>query len=293
MYKRSPSNDPEFKTLTIVADDFGYGLLRNEGILECLQASAVSCTSVLVNCKQTESGVKLLKRNGLSGNSGLHFNITEGAPICDPESITSLVNKNGKFLGKEAFWGSPNIEEGHVEMELCAQIRRFEQLFGFLPFRVDGHQHVHVHPKVVNIFAAVLRKLQILQTRVPLEHDLKCSHSSDRNSFHERIRSLALESKVIFNKRGIRYAQVFIGMNFMGSLMSVEGLICTLGEVFKVNQTCELMVHPGEKSCFVTDGFEGDNFCDEFSMSADRVHEMIVLLDERLREFYEKNNIKV
>jgi len=293
MYKRSPNHDPECKTLTIVADDFGYGLLRNEGILECLQASAVSCTSVLVNCKQTESGVKLLKRNGLSGNSGLHFNITEGAPICDPETIKSLVGNDGKFLGKETFWGSRDIEEGHVEMELCAQIRRFEQLFGFLPFRVDGHQHVHVHPKVVDVFAAVLRKFQILQTRVPSEHDLECAHSPERNNFHEKIHDLALKSKAVFDKSGVRYAQVFIGMNFMGRMMSAEGLIRTLGEIFTTNQTCELMVHPGGKSCCVTDGFEGDDFCDEFSMSADRVHEMTVLLDERLREFYEKINIKV
>ena len=83
--------------------------------------------------------------------------------------------------------------------------------------------------------------------------------------------------------------------------MNIERLQRCIGDGFKsqystqhhINNgrpTCELMVHPGKQ----TGNYGGcGNGPDDFSKSADRVHEMEILLSEDMRCFYQQSNIRL
>lgn len=278
------------KSLIIVADDFGYGFNKNKGIVECYLNKSISCISFLVNCKHTESGAKLIKDHEII--SGLHFNLTEGFPVSKPDKIPSLVSKEGKFLGKQGFWENKNIVAEHVKIELKCQLEKFQKLVGNLPSRVDGHQHVHIHPNVSKVFAEILAENKIKFTRLPLEYKgCKANHCETRMKFHNLIDDLASKSKKIFTSAGISICDCFIGMNFMGQLMDATSLQLILKDIFSKFTTCEFMVHPGYICDQYTDGFTDEKLADEFSMLTDREHEMKVLNSESMKKFYANENI--
>ena len=281
------------KTLVIVADDFGYGKDRNSAMLECFKTNSITTTSLLVNCKHSEAGAKLLARQQLP--VGLHFNLTEGGPVSKPELVASLVNEDGRFMGKQAFWAA-DVDPEHVRTELRSQIARFAALgTGAVPYRVDGHQHCHVHSDVVGPFADVLAEFSIKQTRLPLEFQIECKrglYSSARAAFHRLIAARSLDAKEVFERHGVHTAAAFVGMDFMGALMVEEDLKEVLAAVFDLHRSCEFMVHPGKAPCCAeSDGFTGESFADEFSRSLEREHELKVLQSDGMQKFYEENNV--
>ena len=64
----------------------------------------------------------------------------------------------------------------------------------------------------------------------------------------------------------------------------------TASQVFNITvKTCELMTHPGYM-CLPLDGGCGEG-ADEFSKSPDREHEIAVLSDPRLKQFFDDYRI--
>ena len=136
-----------------------------------------------VNGSTAASAVKKGQEVGLC--IGLHVNLSEGIPISNPKTIPSLVcEDHGKLLfrGKEGFIQAQRdciIELEDVERELRAQvnvafslfsqIERFIQLTGRIPPYFDGHQHVHVYPRLASVFAKVASEYGIVKTRFPSE----------------------------------------------------------------------------------------------------------------------------
>ena len=281
------------KQLKIVADDFGYGFARNHGIVDCFQRHAISAVSLLVNCKHSLHAVDLSKMHDIP--TGLHFNITEGFPISHPQTIPSLVTASGNFMGREAFWNNPKLIPWHVEEELLAQIEWFKRAFDKVPAHVDGHQHVHIHPKVVKVFSNVLRNYGIKYTRLPLEDKVSPADEDllpQRKQFHIFINSVANRAGKVFEGCNINITQTFIGLNFMGTAMTIEKLQQVLRSIYGCGITsCEMMVHPGYRCNRYTDGFAGDDMSDFFSCSLDREHEMNVLRSEEMLKFYNDEGI--
>lgn len=279
--------------LLIIADDFGYGKARNLGIVECFKKNSISAVSILANCKFTGHAIDLAQKHKIP--VGLHFNITEGYPLSDPQLVSSLVRSDGKFLGKTGFWTCSKIAPLHVELELNAQILWFEHVFGRKPLHVDGHQHVQVHVDVANVFAKLLHKHGIKRTRIPEEHSVSPSNarlSATRRTFHFKINSLAAKSFSTFNAFQLVKTEGFLGMNLMGKAMSIEILQEALKNFFVSGfTTCELMTHPGYKCDRYADGFAGEDFADAFSCSPEREHELRVLTSPDMLQFYKDKNI--
>ena len=83
----------------------------------------------------------------------------------------------------------------------------------------------------------------------------------------------------------------------MGKNMTVQRLKDALSDVFDLEgnfkngviRSCELMVHPGYP-CKSGGCGQGP---DDFSQSADRLHEMNIIQSEELFLFYKENNIQL
>ena len=88
--------------LIINADDFGFSLQRDAGILTSFTHGLLTHATLLVNGPTAIPAAKAAKLCGLP--IGLHLNLTEGYPLCNPNDIASLIDdKTGVFLGKFAF----------------------------------------------------------------------------------------------------------------------------------------------------------------------------------------------
>ncbi|XP_075754387.1 carbohydrate deacetylase isoform X3 [Pelodiscus sinensis] len=133
--------------LIVTGDDFGYCPRRNQGIVECFLAGAVSNVSLLVNGSAASDAAQLARRHNIP--IGLHANLSEGSPVCKALKNSSLLNKDGFFHGKMGFrtvLAKGLLKMSEVKQELMAQVDLFRELTGHIPHHMDGHQHVHVLP---------------------------------------------------------------------------------------------------------------------------------------------------
>ncbi|NXF03949.1 YDJC deacetylase, partial [Smithornis capensis] len=292
--------------LIITGDDFGYCPRRNQGIVDCFLAGAVSNVSLLVNGSAAADAAKLARRYNIP--IGLHANLSEGSPVCEMlKTNSSLLNQDGFFHGKMGFRtalskGLLNMSE--VKQELKAQVELFRELTGHLPPHMDGHQHVHVLPEVRHVFAEVLEEYGIKYTRVPIEPGL---HNCDwippsLMDFYLGVEEDSFNTVDVFTKHGIRWPDIYIGLSTMGKNMSVSSIWSAIDSAIQEvtsthptpqsrTVTIELMVHPGYPSVPPVGGCgEGP---DDFSQSWERLHELQTLIKPELRSHYKSRNIQL
>ncbi|XP_041344315.1 carbohydrate deacetylase isoform X1 [Pyrgilauda ruficollis] len=290
--------------LIVTGDDFGYCPRRNQGIVDCFLAGAVSNVSLLVNGSAAADAAKLARRYNIP--IGLHANLSEGSPVCEVlKTNSSLLNQDGFFHGKMGFRtalskGLLNMSE--VKQELKAQVELFHELTGHLPPHMDGHQHVHVLPEVRHVFAEVLEEYGIKYTRVPIEPGL---HNCDwippsLMDFYLGVEEDSFNTVDVFTKHGIRWPDIYIGLSTMGRNMSVSSIRSAIdsavlrlsaGAPRSSTATIELMVHPGYPSVPPVGGCgEGP---DDFSQSWERLHELQTLIKPELQSHYKSRNIQL
>ncbi|XP_065595362.1 carbohydrate deacetylase [Cyrtonyx montezumae] len=293
--------------LIVTGDDFGYCPRRNQGIVECFLARAVSNASLLVNGSAAAEAAELARRYNIP--IGLHANLSEGSPVCEVlKTNSSLLNEDGFFHGKMGFRtalskGLLNMSE--VKQELKAQVDLFRELTGHLPPHMDGHQHVHVLPEVRNVFAEVLEEYGIKYTRVPIEPGLHNCEWIEPSllDFYVGVEEDSLNTVDVFTKHGIRWTDVYIGLSTMGKNMSVSAvqnaidtaIVEVASRLPPLPQhravTMELMVHPGYPSTPPIGGCGGGP--DDFSQSWERLHELRTLTTPQLQSHFRARHIQL
>jgi predicted glycoside hydrolase/deacetylase ChbG (UPF0249 family) len=254
--------------LCVTADDLGYSVERDQGIVECsVKNGGLVCrASLLVNGASAMSGYKLARDNDLP--VGLHLNISEGSPCSPLSQVSTLVNKDGFFHGKTKYWSEDekgftvNLDEVKVEVE--AQISRFLEISnGHLPNHWDGHQHLHVRGDIGLAIHSVFSKLMLFRTRMPLYFTDASNYNisnplllplnnegkvdSARENFYKRISS---ETSTLRKKLSegnapqdqtycddlIDASKTFMGYSTMGKDCTEERIISALRECLRVLQ---------------------------------------------------------
>eukprot|EP01135_Chromosphaera_perkinsii_P008715 Nk52_evm48s1444 gene=Nk52_evmTU48s1444 len=171
--------------VVVTADDMGYSVSRNRGIVEAWLRGGVSGCSLMVNGAAVEDAIERVKldkkkKRGSDGSvdtektipCGLHLNLTEFRPVSGPigeeyeQGLGQFVGNNGYFLGKFGFRQAlMSQREGESSKgavyesllrEIRAQLDKFKALLGHYPAHVDGHQHVHVIPIVARAISEVI-----------------------------------------------------------------------------------------------------------------------------------------
>src|SRR5690242_10509363 len=84
------------KNLIVNADDLGWTDGVNRGIADAFHGGIVTSTSLLANGRAFGEAVKAAKAAPGLG-VGVHLNLSDGNPVADLESVTSLLNDDGEF----------------------------------------------------------------------------------------------------------------------------------------------------------------------------------------------------
>ena len=128
------------KNLIVNADDLGWTDGVNRGIVEAFRHGIVTSTSLLANGAAFAGGVEAV-RTAPGLGVGVHLNLSDGPPVADRETVTSLLNDDGEFAGgpgslllRRARRGLPLAE---VENEWDAQIQKIRDA-GIAPTDVAG-----------------------------------------------------------------------------------------------------------------------------------------------------------
>ena len=243
------------KNLIVNADDLGWTDGVNRGIVEAFHHGIVTSTSLLTNGAAFAGGVEAA-RSAPGLGVGVHLNLSDGPPVADRETVTSLLNNDGEFVGGPESLLLRRARRGlslaEVENEWDAQIQKVRDA-GISPTHLDGHKHVHMLPGLFEIALKLAKRHDIGAIRVSLEaSSLRAALSSGskqnagvvmKQGVQARgLKLLARDAREQAGRAGISTADYFCGIAQTGELTreGMEQFVKSLPE-----GTTELMCHPG------------------------------------------------
>ena len=237
--------------LIINADDFGLTRGINSVIAELHRSKALTSATLMATGPAFDDALSIAHANPTLG-VGCHIVLTDGTPVCHPETIPSLIGLDGKNFRPSLFGfvqallrGA--IREEDIEREALAQIQKLQRA-GIKISHLDTHKHTHLFPAVSRPLLRLAAKCSIGAIRNPFEP--AWSSRLAPNSYSRRLKFHALS---VLNKQSflalpelsngnVVITNGTIGVSATGQLdaTSLHTLLHALPE-----GTWELVCHPG------------------------------------------------
>lgn len=241
------------RMLIVTADDVGLHPGMTEGAIRAHREGIVTACSVVANGTAFDDAVVRL-RDVPSLEVGVHLTLVEERPLTSirfPKKYTSFVPL---YLARA-------ISIHAIESELRAQIERV-LTSGLRITHLNGHQHLHLLPRIFRVVRALAREYAIPYVRIVDDHGVTARpFSMNALSFlGRRARKTGLT-----NDRTIGVNDRTIGVAEAGHLEDVVPLLD------HVRGVTELVTHPGIGVSGYAWGYDWDR-------------EMRALCDPRLRE---------
>ena len=229
-------------TPALHADDLGLAPGVDQAILTLMGTGQLDGASLLVDGPSSETAVARWKGLPSRPPLTLHLCLSEGP---QPEHCPDLPASFGQLL-LASFWPAHGRRlRPQLEQSISHQIRRYRQLCGEPAHRVDGHQHIHLVPLVLDV---VLQQPDIhwirtttepLPSHLPLKLWLFTLHGGGMLKWLI-LRLLTAIARPRLKAAGIATNPLFAGVLFTGR-MAGEPLEAAINEL---NDGDLVLAHP-------------------------------------------------
>ena len=194
------------RVLAVCADDVGLVEGVAPTVLELAAAGRLNCASCLTAAPGWRAEAALLARAPASLELGLHFNLSEGAPLsAELRSRWPTLPGLARVLAAAALHTLPLAA---IAAEFRAQADTFADALGRAPAFVDGHQHVHALPGVREIVLDTIAAWPIRPAVRNTAH-LRGPGAAFKRRVIEASGGRALERALV--ARGIAHNRVLLG----------------------------------------------------------------------------------
>ena len=229
--------------LVVTADDVGLHAGMTDGAIEAHARGIVTACSVVPAGRDFARAAGRLREHP-SLAVGAHLTLVGARPLSPPVEVPSLVGRNGALLpGFGAFlrrYYAGSIDPGDVERELRRQIEALLAA-GLKVSHANGHQHLHVLPRVHEVVLRLAAEYGVAYVRTPVDR---------RPPGVPLMRRLAVGALACYGKAALRRARergtprsgdATIGICEAGHL--TVGRVAALLPL--VQGVTELVCHPG------------------------------------------------
>jgi hopanoid biosynthesis associated protein HpnK len=269
------------RRVIINGDDFGLAVPVNEAIVEAHRRGVLTTASLMVGEAAAADAIERARRTP-SLKVGLHLVLVEGRSILPPQAIPNLVNSRGEFSDhparsgfKYALW--PGIRK-QLEVEIRAQFEAFRKT-GLPLDHVDSHNHLHLHPRILNLILKVGREYGLSAIRLPREPALRSWRAAGKSLVARLSGSIFLAPLLWMMKR--RLLQYRVRSNdFLFGMMDTGAMTTDLAARFLQQLpegVTEIYFHPATRRCEEIDRtMPAYRHVEEFQALTSRtIHEMI------------------
>jgi len=159
------------KRLIVTGDDFGASTLVNEAIEQAHRAGVLNTTCLMMSGAAVDDAVRRAKRLPAL-RVGLHVVLVDGRPLLDASLVGALVDADGAFSTHLVRAGFRMFFSARARTQLEDEIRAQFEAFATtgLPLdHVNGHNHMQVHPTVLDAIIRIGREYGMKAMRVPYE----------------------------------------------------------------------------------------------------------------------------
>ena len=230
------------KRLIVTADDVGLHEGMTLGAVRAHRDGIVTACSVVANGRAFDHAAGLL-RGCPALDVGVHLTLVEEQPICPPARVRSLTTDEGtlphdyrRFVARYALG---RVAIADLELELRAQIERVMGA-GLAPCHLNGHQHLHVLPRIFDVVARLALEYGIPYVRI-VDDRVGSGVGLGRRAAVAGLSRLGRRARSRAAARGLRTNRGTIGVAGAGHLDAAR-LIQLLG---RVDGVTELVTHPG------------------------------------------------
>ena len=249
--------------LIVNADDFGYSLGQNYGIIDAFENGIVRSASLIATASATRHAIGLAKANPSLG-VGVHLVIDMGTPMLEPALIPSLTSSQGRFL-KHPFELPLALNLVEVEREWRAQIE-FILSQGIHPTHIDGHHHFHYHPQLIPVTCRLALDYQLPIRGLPRDYDV-----GPHAQVFKLLDSVTQADICLTDFYGPKVDETYF-INFFDHHPDTR------------SSTVELMCHPA---------FMDDRIYSQSSYNVTRVKELLVLKAPKVWEWVRENSVEL
>ena len=275
------------KRLIITGDDFGLAVPVNEAIEMAHMEGVLAATSLMVGADAVDDAIERARRLP-SLKVGLHIVLVEGRPVLPAESVPDLVDEHGQFrrglVGAGIhFFFRPSVRR-QIEAEIRAQFQSFQGT-GLALDHVNAHNHMHLHPTVLNVIIKVGQAFGLNAVRIPYEPPLVSWRAAGLGLFPRILHTAALKPWTSIMQRRLRRAAIktndfVFGLNDTGAMD--ERLLLRFLQQLPDGIT-EIYFHPATRRCS-----EGDRTMSDYH----REDELMALISPRVKQLMDKLEIQ-
>ena len=291
---------------TIVhADDFGLTNATNKAIINLVRNNRLDSASLLVNGCEVQSAIQSWQEESCFPLY-LHLCLTEGPKIGDNKKASSITNQNGllnksflqllliSFLPKKNSYRKKIILE--LKHEIKSQIYKYKKLTKLTNISIDGHQHIHLIPIVLEIILDISDSYNIRwirSTSEPLASGISLKSWEKAFIKGGLIKWMVLQCLSKIAKRKIKKSSLTTNSNFAGIVFTgnmSEEIISSYSKKLRLtnikhNESLPMILsHPAEK----LDYLEETNGLKEFHLSS-----KFLKSSWRQKEFEALNNLNI
>lgn len=232
--------------LKIIADDLGLHKSINDGIVFLLKEKKIDGASLMANGQEFDDAVRQCLEIGASNPThkfmcGVHLNLVEQRSVISGNQMF----KNHKIFFIKYVLGLVNKDA--VREELKAQVEKVIKT-GLKPLFLNGNQHLHLLPGVMNMVIDLAKEYNITYIRIVNE---PISFKKGRFFRQAQMVFLNFLSKLAGNKikkAGLECNDYFVGFADAGTVnLKTIQEAKSLSEKYPDKMT-ELGCHPGYES---------------------------------------------
>lgn len=220
------------RRLVVNADDFGFTVGVNRGIVQAHREGILTATTLMANGEAFDHAVELARENPRL-DVGCHLMLVQGDSVLTGKSLPRTL---GELLRAVALGRIPIYEE------LAAQVRKIVAA-GLRPSHLDTHKHTHLLPPVLEAVARISQEFDVPWVRRPFDFPLDAGGVPLSKRLVSRgLGFLRRRFHRVLTAHGCRTTDHFAGFQLTGRFRTGElvSLIRQLPE-----GTTEFMCHPG------------------------------------------------
>lgn len=158
-------------SIRIHADDLGLHPAVDRAVFKGFEAGAIQEASILATGPTFKAAARQARALGLP--LSLHLAIVDTAPLSRPSEIPALVGPDGRFppflgpVARRSMW--PGLPVDQIRLEIGRQLAACGEagLIGPAGLVVDGHQHLHLLPRVFQTLLELASDYRVAGFRLP------------------------------------------------------------------------------------------------------------------------------
>ena len=241
------------RRVIITGDDFGLALPVNEAVTEAHSRGILTTASLMVGAPAAADAIRRAQTLPAL-RVGLHLVLVEGRPVLPVNQVPDLVDSSGEFptqLVRAGFrYFFRKAARRQLEAEIRAQFEAFRRT-GLPLDHVNAHNHMHIHPGILDLILKAGRDYGMRALRVPFEPPILCWRAT-RDGLAGKLAAAAFLApwlslmKTRIRRAGMHANDYVFGMTHSGG-MTRKRVLAFLKRL--PEGVTEMYFHPAIRTC--------------------------------------------